>query len=57
MCVQVVVSVMAPMSVIDWIGLVGPYVVFFGLLIVYYVWEGRRERRLRERYTEGRHGE
>lgn len=44
---------MAPMSVIDWIGLVGPYVVFFGMLIVYYVWEGRRERRLRERYAEG----
>ncbi|UPM44382.1 hypothetical protein [Halocatena salina] len=48
---------MAPINVIDWIGLVGPYIVFFGMLIVYYVWEGKRERRLRKRYTEERHGE
>ncbi|MFC4450301.1 hypothetical protein [Halorussus aquaticus] len=41
------------MSTIDWLGLAGPYVVFFVLLIVYYVWEGKRERRLRERYEEG----
>lgn len=41
---------MPPMSALDWIGLVGPYVVFFVMLIVYYVWEGRRERRLRREY-------
>ncbi|UPV74039.1 hypothetical protein M0R89_16055 [Halorussus limi] len=40
------------MSALDWFGLVGPYVLFFGMLIAYYVWEGRRERRLRERYDE-----
>lgn len=48
---------MVAMSLIDWVGLIGPYVVFFALLIVYYVWEGKRERRLREQYTEGEYGE
>ncbi|WP_254544025.1 hypothetical protein [Halomarina pelagica] len=38
------------MSVIDWIGLIGPYVLFFLMLIAYYVLEGRRERRLRREY-------
>ena len=34
--------------------LFGPFVVYFVLLVVYYVWEGRRERRLHEKYgTEG----
>lgn len=34
--------------------LFGPFVVYFVMLIVYYVWEGRRERRLHEKYdTEG----
>jgi hypothetical protein len=34
--------------------LFGPFVVYFVLLVVYYVWEGRRERRMRERYeSEG----
>ncbi|KYH27627.1 hypothetical protein HAPAU_02950 [Halalkalicoccus paucihalophilus] len=41
---------MPPLSALDWIGLVIPFVVFFVMLIVYYVWEGRRERRLREEY-------
>ena len=31
----------------------GPFAVYLVLLVVYYVWEGRRERRLREEY-EGR---
>jgi hypothetical protein len=43
---------MAAMGTLDWLGLVGPYAVFFVMLIVYYVWEGRRERTLRERYEE-----
>ncbi|GAB7094191.1 hypothetical protein JCM30237_13430 [Halolamina litorea] len=48
---------MAAMSTLDWLGLVGPYAVFFLMLIVYYVWEGRRERALRERYEEGEHAQ
>lgn len=46
----------AGLSTIDLLGLVGPFVVYFVLLIVYYVWEGRRERRLRRRYDEQRGG-
>lgn len=41
---------MAGMSTLDWVGLLVPYVVFLAMLIAYYVLEGRRERRLRERY-------
>ncbi|MFC4549119.1 MULTISPECIES: hypothetical protein [Halorussus] len=41
------------MSTLDWLGLFGPYAVFFVMLVVYYVWEGRRERELRERFEEG----
>lgn len=44
---------MPAMETLDWLGMVGPYAVFFVMLIVYYVWEGRRERRLREQYEEG----
>lgn len=47
-----ILLVMAAMSTLDWLGVVGPYAVFFGLLILYYVWEGRREKRLRARYEE-----
>lgn len=47
---------MPAMSTLDWLGLVGPYVVFFGMLIAYYVLEGRRERRLREQYDRENHG-
>jgi hypothetical protein len=42
---------MAGLSTVDWLGLVVPFAVFLTMLIVYYVWEGRRERRLRERYA------
>jgi hypothetical protein len=45
---------MSGMSAVDWFGLVVPYAVFFVMLIAYYVLEGRRERRLRRRYDEGR---
>lgn len=38
------------MSTLDLIGFVGPLLVLFLLMIVYYVWEGRREKRLREQY-------
>ncbi len=48
---------MPAMSTIDWLGLVGPYAVFFVMLIVYYVWEGKREQQLRERYDEVDHAE
>ncbi|ELZ11787.1 hypothetical protein C478_11455 [Natrinema thermotolerans DSM 11552] len=27
------------------------------MLVVYYVWEGKREKRLRERYEEAKHGQ
>jgi len=46
---------MAAMGTLDWLGVVGPYAVFFVMLILYYVWEGRREKRLRARYEEGEH--
>ena len=37
--------------------LFGPFAVYLALLVVYYVWEGRRERKLRARYEEStRHG-
>lgn len=37
--------------------LFGPFAVYLLLLVVYYVWEGRRERELRARYEESaRHG-
>ena len=45
------------MATIDWIGLVVPFVVYLIMLVVYYVWEGRREEQLRDRYEEEiRHG-
>lgn len=40
------------MGTLDWIGLVVPFVVYFLMLVVYYVWEGRREEQLRDRYEE-----
>lgn len=40
------------LSTIDLLGIIVPFVVFFILLVVYYVWEGRREERLREEYKE-----
>lgn len=47
----------AGLSTIDLLGLVGPFVVYFALLVIYYVWEGRREHRLRRRYEEQSGGE
>jgi len=38
---------------LDWLGLLGPFVVYLLALVVYYVWEGRREQRLREQFAEG----
>jgi len=38
---------------LDWVALVVPFVVYLLALVVYYVWEGRRERRLRERHASG----
>lgn len=43
-------------GVVDFTYLFGPFVVYLCLLVVYYVWEGRRERRLREQYREGGRG-
>ncbi|MFC7201179.1 hypothetical protein [Halospeciosus flavus] len=33
--------------------LFGPFAVYLVMLVVYYVWEGRRERRLHEKYGTG----
>ena len=41
---------MAGMSTLDWLGLIVPFVVFLTMLVVYYLWEGRRERHLRTKY-------
>lgn len=46
----------AGLSTIDLLGLAGPFVVYFAMLVVYYVWEGRRERRLRRQYDEQSRG-
>lgn len=43
---------MPPMSFIDWAGLLVPLVTFLLMLVAYYVWEGRRERRLRRQYGD-----
>lgn len=45
-------SMMSALGTVDLIGLVVPFVVYFIMLIIYYVWEGRREQRLREEYKE-----
>jgi hypothetical protein len=39
-------------TTIQWLGLVGPFLLYLLGLGIYYVWEGRRERRLREEYAE-----
>ncbi|MFC7045618.1 hypothetical protein ACFQH6_09560 [Halobacteriaceae archaeon GCM10025711] len=44
------------LTTVDWLGIVVPFLVYFVMLIVYYVWEGRRERRLKEEYEEVTHG-
>lgn len=43
---------MSALGTIDLVGLVVPFVVYFIMLVVYYVWEGRREQALREEYNE-----
>lgn len=40
------------MSTIDWVGLVGPILFYVVSLAVYYIYEGKRERRLRSEYGE-----
>ncbi len=47
---------MATDSPVNMVLLFGPFAVYLVLLAVYYVWEGRRERRLREQYEESTHG-
>lgn len=37
-------------STLVWLGLIVPFVVFLTVLVVYYLWEGRRERNLRAKY-------
>ncbi|MFB6266319.1 MAG: hypothetical protein ABEI31_01565 [Halodesulfurarchaeum sp.] len=42
----------AGMGTLDWIGLVVPFVVYLIMLVVYYVWEGRREEQLKQQFSE-----
>ncbi|WP_168927060.1 hypothetical protein [Natronorubrum aibiense] len=42
---------------VDLLWLFGPFVVYLVMLGVYYVWEGRREKRLQERYEEAEYGQ
>ncbi|MFD1562720.1 hypothetical protein ACFR99_04025 [Haloarchaeobius amylolyticus] len=37
--------------------LFGPFAVYLVMLGVYYVWEGKREKKLQERYQEAEHGQ
>lgn len=39
------------MSTIDWIGVLGPIAFYIVSLITYYVYEGRREERLKDKYS------
>lgn len=45
-------TMVAGLSTLDVIGLFGPFLVFAVALVVYYVWEGKRERQLREQYND-----
>ncbi|MFB6114497.1 MAG: hypothetical protein ABEJ58_10410 [Halodesulfurarchaeum sp.] len=40
------------MSTLDWFGVIAPWFLYVIALIVYYVWEGRREDHLRQQYKE-----
>ncbi|RZV11202.1 hypothetical protein BDK88_2447 [Natrinema hispanicum] len=44
-------------SSVDLVWLFGPFVVYLVMLGVYYVWEGRREKRLREQYEESEYAQ
>ncbi|AFO57196.1 MULTISPECIES: hypothetical protein [Natrinema] len=44
-------------SNINLVWLFGPFVVYLVMLGVYYVWEGKREDKLRDRYQEAEHGQ
>ncbi len=38
------------LGTMDMIGLFAPFTIYIIGLVVYYVWEGKRERRLRDQY-------
>ncbi|MFB6268522.1 MAG: hypothetical protein ABEH83_01160 [Halobacterium sp.] len=40
------------LSTVDVVGIVGPIVFYVVSLVVYYVWEGKREQRINEQYEE-----
>ncbi|WP_175607274.1 hypothetical protein [Natrinema saccharevitans] len=42
---------------VELLWLFGPFVLYLVMLVVYYIWEGKREKRLRERYEEVKHGQ
>ncbi|WP_306052561.1 hypothetical protein [Natronococcus wangiae] len=43
-------------SSVDLIRLFGPFAVYLVMLVAYYVWEGKREKRLRQQYEEAEYG-
>ena len=47
---------MAEIATVDLIWLFGPFAVYLVMLGVYYVWEGKREKRLERQYEEANHG-
>ncbi|AOW80144.1 hypothetical protein HTSR_0960 [Halodesulfurarchaeum formicicum] len=46
----------AGLGLIDWLGLVVPFTLYFIMLWVWYVWEGKRETRLRKEFEEAQDG-
>jgi len=50
-------TVMPANSSVDLVWLFGPFVAYLVMLGVYYVWEGRREKRLRAQYEESEYAQ
>ncbi|SFS67090.1 hypothetical protein [Halostagnicola kamekurae] len=42
---------------VELVWLFGPFAVYLVMLGVYYVWEGKREKKIRNRYEETNHGQ
>ncbi|RKD88950.1 hypothetical protein [Halopiger aswanensis] len=48
---------MSASNMVGQVWLFGPFAVYLVMLGVYYVWEGKREKRLRQEYEETNHGQ
>lgn len=44
------------LGLVDWLALVVPFALYFIMLWVWYVWEGKREKRLRTEFEEAQNG-